>query len=223
MKVHLCGQWDGANLWLQWEDAAPDAGYRLRVRAILPKAEAWRAIGGLSPLKRPWMVLPMWSMHATPGNPGATVEAQVAVAVASAADGKTPEPEWVQATEVTFARSRCQFEFTAGPRGMHFPKDAEFSCIVDGAGAHYALQEELELAAGEMAQKELVAAATTGYCQLDRPDHFVIRPGLGSVIRNVAPSEDDVVETGATASVLRVMPIPPDGAPLKMVFGNRLF
>ncbi len=212
MKAHLCGLWDGANLWTQWEDVAPETGYRLRFRVVLPKAGEWRMVGGSeAPLRKPWLVLQMGGVqHATEGNPGATVEVQVAIAKT----GPESDLEWVQATEVTFARSRCRFEFTAGPRGIHFPKGGEFSCIVDGAGAHYALQQEIELAAGDVAEMELVATLLTGYCQLDRPDHFVIRPGLGTVIRNVAPSEDDVEETGQTSSALRVM----RGQPLKIAF-----
>lgn len=176
MNAYLCGRWDGCHLWCQWDDLAPSQGYRLELRLRLPGAAdwlPWRAIGGPAALEKPWLVVPLWKGDAE-------VEARVAI--------EAPELEWFPLAEVTFDRSTCRFELQAGARPAHYQAGTEFAAIVDHAGCHYRLVEEVEVQAGESALVTMEAALLTGWCQLDHPDHFSIRPALGRVIRNVAAS-----------------------------------
>lgn len=190
MSPYICGRWDGVNLWIQWDDKPRAGGYFLEV-SVRPPSGDWDAhrVGGDDPLKEAWMVVPVW-------HEGWEAMARV----------RTAAGPWVQAEEVTFLRSRCPFEFWTARRPLHFQPGTEFMSIVDGAGCVYILQQEIELEPGQRAEVEMHAALSSGYCQLDHPGHFLLKPSLGVTIQNIAPSIDDVVGTGRDFTVLQRAP-----------------
>lgn len=207
MNVHMCGLWDATNLWLQWDDVAPEAGYQLQVRFRRPPAEngggewqPWSPIERNRPYRKPWIVIPTWKN-------GSQCQAQVGPAGGAL----------VSAREVTFLRSRCQFSIETTRRTVRYPAGAEFHSIVDGAACHYALGEEVDLVPGQRVDVEMTAAITSGYCQLDYPGHFRTTPTLGLVIENTAASVDDLQETGRDFTVLAALP---RQEPLKLVIAQ---
>lgn len=208
MNVHMCGLWDATNLWLQWDDVAPEQGYRVRVRFRAPGQTGevdwrpWLSIQSGLPYRRAWIVIPTWKQ-------GWQCRAEVSVA---------PDGEWVPATEVTFLRSRCLFSIETSRRPVRYLAGAEFHAVVDAAACHYQIPEEISLAPGERIEVEMTASLATGYCQLDYPGHFETSPALGLLIRNLAPSVDDVRETGHDFTQLAALP---QTAPLKVVLGGR--
>ena len=226
----LCGLWDGMHLWVQWDDTAPDAGYRLQVRLRPNDQAAWEAWRDVSakPLRRAWAVVPLW-------REGWAAQARVAVAEELKVD-RTPSAlvesleipdaalnsqlstlNWSPATEVTFQHARCAFEIATETTRVHYLHGTEFSTKVDGAPCHWRLDDDVELEPGEKVRLEMTAGAT-GYSQLDRAGHFDLRPAPGLRIRNLEPSVDDVRETGRDFTMLA--PRPRD-APLKVTFRRK--
>lgn len=208
----LCGLWDGMHLWVQWDDTAPDAGYRLQVR-LRPNDQAawepWRDVCA-KPLRRAWAVVPLW-------REGWAVQARVAGLADAALNFQLSTLNWSPATEVTFQHARCAFEIATETTRVHYFSGTEFSTKVDGAPCHWRLDDDVELEPGEKVRLEMTAGAT-GYSQLDRAGHFDLRPAPGLRIRNLEPSVDDVRETGRDFTVLA--PRPRD-APLKVTFRRK--
>lgn len=186
MNAFLAGLWDGVNLWIQWDAVAPERGYEVQVRYDVEGWKEWRSVFGPEPYLRCWAVLPTFAE-------GSRAEARIRV---------VGEEEWVQAREVVFQKCRCLFEIASTRRVLHLLDGTHFTATVDGAVATYILPEEIEIPAGGAVQVEMVACQSTGYCQLDHQDHFLLRPSLGVTIRNLAPSIEDIAETGRDFTVL---------------------
>lgn len=207
MNVHLCGLWDGANLWLQWDDVWPDAGYliRLRLRTAGQAWGDWMAIEHHRPYPRNWIVIPCGNKQGW--------EAQAAVSVALAGE------EWVPCQEVTFLQSRCLFAFLSTRRPILYARGSVFHAVVDSAACHYALLEDLQLETGVPVQATMVSASTSGYAQLDYPGHFNLSGAtLGLTIQNVEPSVEDVQPTGRDFTALAPLV---RKEPLRLVLGSR--
>lgn len=204
MKAYLCGAWDGTNLWVQWDDLESEKGYRLEVRYRTPGKDwqKWMPIESTGPYKRTWIVVPTW-------HEGWDAQARV---------GLFGEEDWVMAQEVTFLRSRCLFEFSTTTRRMVYKPPGDFSAIVDAAACTYRLEREVDIEPGDTVQVEMTAARLSGYCQLDYAGHFEINPNKGVVIRNVAPSEDDVDETGRDFTKIEALPF----EAARIVFGENV-
>lgn len=211
MRVYICGTWDGTNLWLQWSDEAPEAGYHVRIRLRENETKEWEpwqpvassdpAFDSADPFRRSWIVVPTWRA-------GWMAEAAVKIATGE---------EWVQAQEVTFLRSRCRFRFSTERRPLRYAKGEEFHSIVDAGGCHYALQEELWLEPGQSADMELVATMDSGFCQIDHAGDFEMRPALGVLIKNLEPSRNDVEMTGREFTVIQPTA---RKSPIKIVFSG---
>ena len=243
----LCGLWDGLHLWVQWDDNAPDAGYRLQVRlrpvplstlncphadpprtslglesqlSTFPEWEPWRDVSA-KPLRRAWAVVPLWREGWSVQARVAAVEPETRTADGAGAEagGSNPEPEtpWSPATEVTFQQARCAFEIATETTRVHYLPGTEFSTKVDGAPCHWRLDDDVQLEPWEKVRLEMTAGAT-GYSQLDRADHFDLRPVPGLRIRNLEPSVDDVRETGRDFTVLASRP---RDTPLKVTFRRK--
>ena len=190
LNPFVVGCWDGVNLWVQWDDGDPASGYQMRIRfrrrGVVPDAsgswEAWRRTGGLTPIRRAWMVV---GTH----REGDAVQVQVAPFVAGA---KGDSAAWETATEALFDQCTCQFVIRTAARRVHYQPGTKFHAIVDGSGAAFVLNEEVELAAGGEQNVTMTATDPSGYHQLDYPGHFVMRPALGLTIQNLGPTENDL-------------------------------
>ena len=136
VNVYIAGQWDGVNLWLQWDDVAPEKGYEVQVRLDLPLWTEWKTLFGAAPFRRNWAVFPTYCE-------GKKAEARVRV---------FGEEGWFPAQEVIFKKSQCLFEIASSQKTLHLLEGTRFTACVDGAVATYILQEEVEIAAGESAQ-----------------------------------------------------------------------
>lgn len=204
MNVYLAGEWDGINLWLQWEDVSPDKGYEVQVRCEdLPQWTDWKTLFGHAPYKRSWAVA---ALHCE----GHKVEARVR------AMGST---DWWPAQEVKFKKSRCSFEIASTQNALHLLEGTRFTACVDGAVATYVLSEEIEIPAGGSAHVEMTALQSTGYCQLDSAGHFLLRPSLGVTVKNIGPSVEDIEETGRDFTIMAHRK--PDGRPM-VAFGPNI-
>lgn len=197
--VYFTGQFDGCNLWMQWDlGAAEGIGYRVQWRSRLPGGEwgEWQTLGQI--VTRPWLSLPLW-------REGHEVQAAVA-------EDREGAPI-VQAQEVTFRKPFCRFELRnerpIGGRVARFEPGTKFICTVDEAPCAYVLQDDLLLEPGESSETVMLAASAVGWSQLDAPDDFFIRPALGVVLRNVEPSTQDVEPTGRDYTVMQA--VKPDG------------
>lgn len=193
----VCGQWDGANLWVQWDDQLhrsdiQSPAYLIRVR-LRPNPDApwdrWRVVGAANPFTRPWakvqLVRAKW-------------EAQAQVAMANA-DGSLPAEEaWETAAEVTFARGSAPFRFeNASPREIELPAGATFDAMVDRAACSYRLTAPLTVPAQGSATAVMDAVQTTAWMQIDAAGDFVSRNQVrGLTVTNTGPSEGDVEPTG---------------------------
>jgi hypothetical protein len=216
LSPKMCGAWDGIHLWLQWDDAAPEVGCRLQIRtrpADSPEWTGWLDAGGAKPLRRPWISLPVM-------REGHFAQARVCAEIVPPPWSGGSGDLWQDAGEVTFLKSRAPFEFLAGARPAHYLPGSEFGAIVDGAACVYVLQEEVELAPGERAEAAMESFLATGFAQLDAPGDFTLRPSMGRIIRNLAPSENDTEATGRDETRLVALP---RRAPVKAVFGRNLF
>jgi hypothetical protein len=108
----------------------------------------------------------------------------------------------VLAQEAEFLQSECDFEISSAQKRLYFPIDphgvsAVFVSTVDGAACAYELRQELEVLPGEAKKVTLRAHFQSGWSQLDRENHFDLRPSLGVRIRNLEPSRNDLRLTGA--------------------------
>ena len=197
MNPLMCGNWDGVNLWLQWDDVDPAKGYDIQLRYAKPIQPVWgNKWISIPSKKRPWAIVPTWKE-------GSLVQARVRVSGGNDAD-------WVSAMEIAFLRSTCDFEISSETKDLYFapplkrkpvadapvPFSAMFTRQVDGGACAYLLTEELSVAAGTQSKVTLQAAISSGWSQLDFENHFDHRPSLGVRIRNLGPSVGDVVPTG---------------------------
>lgn len=195
----LCGLWDGVNLWIQWTPDPSAALYGLRTRyAPAPANGAEIQWGGWithSAEPKPWRIIKAWKE-------GWYAQAQVrAYADESAAVRMDPEANWQDAIEARFAKSVCDFEISSQNRDLYYPSDssgisATFVSIVDGGVCSYQMQGELLVQRGESKKVTLEAHLESGWSQLDYENHFLLKPSLGVVIRNLGPSENDLEPTG---------------------------
>lgn len=199
----LCGRFDGTHLWVQWSPVPMASGYMLEVRWRRPGAEwgPWRRTGG-NKMARTWLVVPMWKL-------GAEVQARVSLADAE---------EWELAREVDFRKARARFEISSERRVMMIAAGTTLAAQVDGHACGYVVPRDVEAGPGAPVEVECEASMSTGFCQLDRPEHFDIRPMLGVRIRNLEPSRNDVAETGRDFTEL--LPREPDGPILLVRTGS---
>jgi hypothetical protein len=211
----LCGAWDGANLWVQWDAPVTShqspVTYLLRVR-LRPNASApwdkWRVVGAANPFTRPWAVVQLLRSK---------WEAQVQVRVKSEADhaaGAADEALWQSAetaTEVTFARATAPFLFeNASPRDIDLPAGSTFDAMVDLAACSYRLDAPLTVPAQASATAGMLAVQTTAWHQIDEAGDFVSRGQVrGLTVTNTGPSEGDVTPTGRDFTLLT--PVAPGG------------
>lgn len=200
LDPQLVGLWDACHLWLQWESAGEAVLYRVQYRLREGSKKEWgpwQDVGGR--LTRAWFKWATW-------RGGWQAQARVAISYSQLGEAAIPDAGcWQAAREVTFTHSACLFEIAAGRQAVHYPKGTPFSAIIDGAGCTYLLAEEIEVEAGETAQVEMTAEGATGWNQLDHPDHFLIRPAYGRVIRNLEPSRSDTAPTGRDFTEIGVL------------------
>jgi hypothetical protein len=215
-----CGRWDGVHLWLQWDpsgrpDSGEFAGFETDVRFASPvKAVGegpawgpWQPVGRSSPLFQGWIRFPTWKQ-------GWLAQARV----------RPVGGEWELAAEAEFLESECDFEISSERKGLYYPPDASgvsavFVSTVDGAVCAYRMEGELEVPAGEARKVTLRAHFQSGWSQLDRENHFDLRPSLGVRIRNLGPSRNDLRLTGADST--RIEPGPKQA--LLAAFGANRF
>ncbi len=199
----LCGRWDGCHLWLQWSGDAAAERYEVQVSYRRREVEAWGEWDTVVPPQGPhrdWGVIPTWKENW-----------QVRARVRSVYAGNSPG-EWETAREVCFVQGACEFEISTLRQDVRFPQGTTFHAIVDGGSACYALEEEVALEAGGVWSGVLRSYGASGWHQLDRIGHFTLSPAFGVTVRNVAPSRDEVEETGEYFTTI----LPGPGQPLHL-------
>lgn len=211
MNPFLVGFWDGTNVWVQWDPIPDVREYEVRLRFRKkgePQWEDWRPT-----IK----VRQVWTIYPSNRLTGTEVQAEVRLVW----PGEAPEPpvpgEWARATPAKFVRSRCLFEFSSTRSRIHYVEGVMIHCHVDGAACSYRLTEEIEVHPGETKQVELEAVASSGFAQLDEPGDFEVRPGLGIVIRNIAPSHSDL-EPLLSGRDFAVVEVAPRDGPVTLAF-----
>jgi hypothetical protein len=191
----ICGLWDGSGLWAQWTPIDEATQYELQVRYRAKADDAWGQWLDTVPPQGPqsaWGVIPTWKE-------GWQCQARVRAVGAS-------EEDWELATEVTFRCCSALFEISSEKYDQHFVAGTLFHAQVDLAACAYETREEILVRAGESVRVRLYATGASGYFQLDRPDHFDVRPTFGVRVRNVEPSVEDVEPTGRDFTVIEPKP-----------------
>lgn len=207
MHPFMVAFWDGTNVWLQWDPGPEASGYEVRIRFRKEGEAVWE--DWLPTIKTRYA----WTIYPSNRKVGTRVQAEVR----RAQPGRDQtEMEWERATPAKFIRSRCLFEFSSQRSDLYYEKGVMFHCHVDGAACSYRLPEEIEIKRGQKQLIELEAVASSGFAQLDRAGDFLLRPGLGIVIRNIAPSHSDLEWIGG--SDYAVLEVAPRDGPVTLAF-----
>ena len=230
LSPFIVAHWDGTHIWLQWDagDAPAATGYEVRLRFRKSGETEWEPWKPTIKATKPWLTYPSNRLI------GTQVQGEVRPVVAGVSPAKLednagglPAAGWERAVPAKFVRSRCLFEISSQQKDLHYVEGMMFHCHVDGAACSYRLTEEIEINAGETRQVELEAVASSGYAQLDKPGDFLLRPGLGITIRNVAPSHSDVepmagapisVRPGLWSRDFAVVDVAPRDGPVTIAF-----
>jgi hypothetical protein len=199
LEPKICGLWDGCGLWLQWE-GVPEAAYELQIRYRREEADPWGEwIHTVPPQgeRSHWGVIPTWKE-------GWMAQARVKMEDS----GNLSDDAFEIAREVTFAQCTALFEISSERYDQHFVAGTIFHAQVDGAACAYQAHEAIHIRAGEKARVRLIATGSSGYFQLDHPDHFDVKPTFGVRVRNVEASVEDIAETGRDWTVIAPKPQP---------------
>lgn len=206
LNPQLCGEWDGCSLWLQWTPADPDEKtlYELQIRLRKNESAEWPEWMTIVPRqgeRKCWAVIPTWKQNWQ-------AQARVRIKPSASAEAMADDAGWEPASEVTFNRCTCLFEFTSEKAEAHFPAGTTFHCQVDAAACSYELLEEINVPAGGKVRSEMGAVGASGYFQLDHPGHFDFRPIFGVRITNLEASKEDVAPTGRDFTVIQQKEVP---------------
>lgn len=203
---YIVGRWNGISLWVQWTPQTGDA-CALRLRFQKPGEQKWSPWNEMLrpwPLRRSYYALPIHHQ-------GWRVQAEVA-------PWQEGELTWERAMGARFARSEARFRIEA-QRKVTFAKGRVFACQVDEFVASYELREDVELEPDQPMDLVMSAAQLTGGCQLDRPEHFDLRPVPGVRLWNLGPSDNDLDPLGTDQVVIEPGSL---GGPETIAFTRRL-
>ncbi len=178
----FCSRWDANHLWLQWvADSGPvEIAARYRTDA---EWEDWQEIKARRADGASWLV------HQT-----LREDSMVQVRARSLGD---QIGEWELATAAEFIHARALFEIqNTAAAGRFFSAGTVFHALVDQAALAYRLDHDLSLPPEDSRRIHLKAVHASGYSQLDRENHFDRQMDPFLRVRNVAPTENDLMPLG---------------------------
>lgn len=182
LNPQIVGKWDANHVWLQWSPPA-EREYALCLRYLRPGKQEFT---DWIETHTPWPLRDTVYLKIPTHAQGTRVQAQLALWT-----GDRATLQWEIAQAAEFLHCEAEFEFESD-RKVTFAAGDIFTAMVDADVAAYALIEGLDVFPDTPARAKMRATQASGLFQLDYPAHFVLRPRPGMLVRNLAPSVNDL-------------------------------